>query len=217
MCRKGWLVGFATLAGLLGPSVVGGSAFAATVPPAPTLTGENLTAPSGLINVSCGNTGEFTFTVSGTATGPYTGAFTASGSGTVYPFNALASFTETFTISSPTGQVTGTKTISAPESSGLEVCYQDPGTFIISPTTDYQATISTSQGNYTDQGTASSYSAFTGGAVSDFQESFRSSLSEPTLIAPTSVSQCKNGGWQNYPQFKNQGRCIAYVEDNSGS
>ncbi len=29
--------------------------------------------------------------------------------------------------------------------------------------------------------------------------------------APTSKDQCKNGGWRNYPQFTNQGQCIALV------
>jgi uncharacterized delta-60 repeat protein len=28
---------------------------------------------------------------------------------------------------------------------------------------------------------------------------------------PTSKDQCKNGGWHNFPQFKNQGQCIAFV------
>ena len=28
---------------------------------------------------------------------------------------------------------------------------------------------------------------------------------------PTTAEQCKNGGWHNYPQFKNQGQCIAFV------
>jgi hypothetical protein len=28
---------------------------------------------------------------------------------------------------------------------------------------------------------------------------------------PTIKEQCKNGGWHNYPQFKNQGQCIAFV------
>ncbi len=30
-------------------------------------------------------------------------------------------------------------------------------------------------------------------------------------VAPTSQSQCKNGGWRSYPQFKNQGQCISFV------
>jgi hypothetical protein len=29
--------------------------------------------------------------------------------------------------------------------------------------------------------------------------------------APTSKQQCKNGGWRNFPQFKNEGLCIAFV------
>jgi hypothetical protein len=28
---------------------------------------------------------------------------------------------------------------------------------------------------------------------------------------PTSKDQCKNGGWRNFPQFKNEGLCIAFV------
>jgi hypothetical protein len=29
---------------------------------------------------------------------------------------------------------------------------------------------------------------------------------------PTSKDQCKNGGWRDFPQFKNQGQCVAFVE-----
>jgi hypothetical protein len=28
---------------------------------------------------------------------------------------------------------------------------------------------------------------------------------------PISKAQCKNGGWRNFPQFKNQGQCVAFV------
>ena len=28
---------------------------------------------------------------------------------------------------------------------------------------------------------------------------------------PTSKSQCLNGGWRSFPQFKNQGQCIVFV------
>jgi hypothetical protein len=28
---------------------------------------------------------------------------------------------------------------------------------------------------------------------------------------PTSKEQCQNGGWRNYPQFKNRGQCIKFV------
>jgi hypothetical protein len=29
--------------------------------------------------------------------------------------------------------------------------------------------------------------------------------------APTSKDQCKNGGWRNFPAFKNQGGCVSFV------
>jgi hypothetical protein len=29
---------------------------------------------------------------------------------------------------------------------------------------------------------------------------------------PTSKGQCKNGGWRNFPGFKNQGECVSFVE-----
>ena len=28
---------------------------------------------------------------------------------------------------------------------------------------------------------------------------------------PALEEDCKNGGWRNFPQFKNQGQCIAFV------
>jgi DNA-binding beta-propeller fold protein YncE len=33
----------------------------------------------------------------------------------------------------------------------------------------------------------------------------------PLPRMPTSKEQCKEGGWRNFPQFKNQGQCIAFV------
>ena len=32
---------------------------------------------------------------------------------------------------------------------------------------------------------------------------------------PTSKSQCLNGGWRSFPQFKNQGQCIVFVNHGS--
>jgi hypothetical protein len=43
-----------------------------------------------------------------------------------------------------------------------------------------------------------------------------SSIVVPTAAqaasVPTSKDQCKNGGWRNFPQFKNQGDCVSFVE-----
>jgi DNA-binding beta-propeller fold protein YncE len=33
----------------------------------------------------------------------------------------------------------------------------------------------------------------------------------PAPQVPTSKEQCKNGGWRNFPQFKNEGQCITFV------
>ena len=44
-------------------------------------------------------------------------------------------------------------------------------------------------------------------AQQQFDNHFQTFVS-PT---PTSKRQCKNGGWHNFPQFKNQGQCIAFV------
>jgi hypothetical protein len=30
-------------------------------------------------------------------------------------------------------------------------------------------------------------------------------------VLPTSIDQCKNGGWRNFPGFKNQGDCVSFV------
>ena len=33
-----------------------------------------------------------------------------------------------------------------------------------------------------------------------------------SAAAPTSMEQCRNGGWRAFPAFKNQGQCVAFVE-----
>jgi DNA-binding beta-propeller fold protein YncE len=38
-----------------------------------------------------------------------------------------------------------------------------------------------------------------------------SGIAVRTAGIPTSKNQCKNGDWRNYPQFKNQGQCVAFV------
>jgi hypothetical protein len=37
----------------------------------------------------------------------------------------------------------------------------------------------------------------------------------PLPRLPTSKDQCKHGGWRTFPQFKNQGQCVAFVERGS--
>jgi hypothetical protein len=87
---------------------------AATAGTPPGLGGEQLTAASTTIQ-SCtvGDAGgTFAYTVSGTATGPYPGTFTESGTATVGPLDPtfrhrVLALSGSFTIDSPTGHVTG--------------------------------------------------------------------------------------------------------------
>jgi hypothetical protein len=37
-----------------------------------------------------------------------------------------------------------------------------------------------------------------------------------TCGEPTSVEQCRNGGWRIFPEFKNQGQCVAFVKRGPG-
>src|SRR5947209_16051450 len=106
-------------------AVVGGlAAPAAAQADAVGLTGETLTGagpggPNGVptTNYTCNPTGTSSadFSVSGTATGPYPGTFTATGSVSYGPetnpsgFLFVHTFTEHFTIQSANGTVTGTK------------------------------------------------------------------------------------------------------------
>src|SRR5256885_5935224 len=104
-------------------------AMAQTAPPL-RLTGETLSsagASTFTTSASCNPNGTSTFSyqTSGAATGPYTGTYTETGTVTVGPqpivpntFSApggiVTSWTASFTITSPTGNVTGTKTLLPP-------------------------------------------------------------------------------------------------------
>jgi 6-phosphogluconolactonase len=66
--------------------------------------------------------------------------------------------------------------------------------------------------------TISQYSVAADGTLSPNSPATVAAGSNPLEIAvtplprvPTSKEQCKNGGWRNFPQFKNQGQCIAFV------
>ena len=210
--------GIAAAAGGLGLGTLGIPAASAQTSP-PTLTGEQFHVGSATGPLLCLGSGSFAFsyTVSGTATGPYAGTFTETGSGTasastLTDSGSVNSFTVTFTISSAAGQVTGTQTLI----SANDQCLVNPTIFGFDAGTSYQATIRTSGGNYTDQGTADTNPAVNNGPVA-LSESFTSSQSQATPTEPVSRNQCLNGGWQNFPQFKNQGLCVAYVAAHGGS
>ena len=77
-------------------------------------------------------------------------------------------------------------------------------------------------GVFPANGNVSQYDVDAGGALSTKSPARVAAGFRPTALAvtpaprvPTSKEQCKNGGWRNFPQFKNQGQCIAFVNHGS--
>ncbi|MGH2931528.1 MAG: hypothetical protein ACRDKK_01580 [Gaiellaceae bacterium] len=155
-------------------------------PPAPTtLQGENLVAPfSGLtVTSNCDQVGTSTvgYHAEGAATGPYPGTFVADGTITIGPqttparpptidsegtfIGSILTLTETFTITSGTTTITGTKQLTAPVTGEQERATCQNLTFFAGVTgtgriveveaaTTYQATINEPTGTSTDSGRA---------------------------------------------------------------
>jgi hypothetical protein len=171
-----------------------------------TLTGENLNGVSALGNSHACNTP--TFSVSGTATGPYAGTFTETGSWSVVPdtFGAM------FTITSGTTTIIGSKSGSLTAPGDAVSCKNTAASaFAIVTDLQYSATIHSPSGVFHDEGKSTVQAEITGAGAATLTENFTSSLAQPVLIAPTSKDQCKHGGWKAFPQFKNQGRCVSSV------
>jgi hypothetical protein len=187
-------------------------------PPA-TMTGEHFASVGGPNSVGCSTSGTFSYSASGVATGPYSGTFTETGTVTTTPITTpnfvvrATGFAATFTVYSPTGDVlvTGSKSLDTTVPNASFFCQNPSELGGGNVLTTYDATIFTPTGNYSDEGTSLIPVLFTNGPSTILLEDFTSSLLEPVLIAPTSKEQCKNGGWMNYPQFKNQGDCVSFV------
>jgi hypothetical protein len=206
--------------GLLGVAAV--PAVAVTAPP-PTLTGETFSHPGtntpGMSNMQCTTQPDGsvsgTITASGVATGPYPGTFTEQGSFAQSSSGAI-SFSATFTIDSGTTIVTGSES-----QSGLYAFLYCSPTFSSSSISgQYMANIKLASGSaYSDSGTTSvsTYQppAINPGSGASFAEYLVSSQTATTPVAPTSKSDCQNGGYQQFG-FQNQGQCIKYVNQHGG-
>ena len=136
-----------------GAALVGGAAASASTAIPPTLTGESFRTSQGTGSTSgadftCtsflgGST--LTFSVSGTATGPYPGTFIETGTFSTSTLNA------SFTITSGSTTVTGTKTLSGtPQWACQSVDIDDVACCDMS----YTARIHTPTGDFLDHGTA---------------------------------------------------------------
>lgn len=233
--RTGRLIALIALVGSLSLA----AAAQAQSTPAPSLSGENLTefGTAEVTSADCEEGpigvyhGTFSYEASGTAAGPYSGTFHETGTVTISDSpsqtNDVVGFTAEFTIDSPLGLVTGTKTLGTeddPLSQGI--CSEPEG-----PTGGFQthsagfsnarytATITFEDGSKcTDSGSAivgfnhNLAAPPSGPRLGEFQEIFASDNPDgciPTL--PTSKDDCKKGGWKRYGVFKNQGDCVSFV------
>jgi hypothetical protein len=152
-----------------------------------------------------GNEGSFNFSVSGTATGPFPGTFTESGSFTTLRSGFISDFSSTFAITSTAGTVTGSKVVTG--ELGQASCSFLGGAVEVSTTnlaTTYAATLNGAQRT---TGTATvSILGLLGVGAPIFSESFASA----GTVQLTSKQQCRGGGWQSFG-FKNQGDCVSFV------
>ena len=175
-----------------------------TAAAATTLTGENFASSAGQGDPG-GCARATTFSASGAASGPYVGTFTETGS-----FNGAPSVSATFSITSGTAPVTGSKS-GPPLAGGSFGCGSNGAASAFVPQERYSATIHTANANFHDEGVTRVIASITASGAVALTESFTSSLSQPVLIVPTTKAQCKKGGWRDYPQFKNQGMCVRFV------
>jgi hypothetical protein len=160
-----------------------------------------------------GNQGSLNFSLSGTASGPFPGTFTESGSFTVAVNGTVTDFSSRFTITSASGKVTGFKMLVG-NSSTAECALLSNGVGLVSSEINavYAATINKAQA---DLGTATVSVGGSTGLPPVVRESFSStSVGGPPPTTPTSKEQCKRGGWKNFGGlFKNQGQCVSFVAE----
>lgn len=181
----------AVLAALASGMVTMSSASAQVGPPV--LTGERFLSPDASgggappqVTANCNpfGTSTISFTVTGIAVGPYPGTFTESGTAVIdttnpFVFGPVTSFNASFTIDSPIGTVSGTKSlINNPIRAGdLGFCSEGAlVSFVVA--TDYQAQIDSGGATYADQGeTNAALNEPPGGlAGGAFEEDFYSNL-----------------------------------------
>lgn len=141
------------------------------------LTGESLSAadifgfPNGQISIvaNCNpaGTSTFSYSASGNAFGPFPGTFTETGTVTIGPqffapgegvaFGDVQTFSASFTIDSPLGHVTGTKSLPVSGFHGGTCVTPSPGSpfsgaTLFLPTAAYAAQITTAAGTFADSG-----------------------------------------------------------------
>jgi hypothetical protein len=230
--RRGLAIATGCSVAVLVPLVLCAPTAAAQAPP-PTLTGESLaaglfTAPAGLGSIAITSatckpaaSSSFSYQVSGPAAGPYPGTFTESGTVTMGPQNITTGFsnptalitawTVSFTITSPAGSVTGTKTLPT-GATGVGICTtasQSPvgveqyAANVVPPGLAYRAAISVSGAQFGDHGLSFpvTFNDVPATAASNnFNEGF-------TSEQVTTMQLCNQNSQANQDQVLNQQGC----------
>lgn len=206
-----------------------------------TLQGEQFTNSSyafDLTSFSCDAAGgTVSFAASGDATGPYAGTYEAVVTFTSGPLDApngdqgyrygqLTSAVETFTITSGSSIITGSKTLAQP--GGEFICRTYPAAectgleFSVTTPQDGMA-YTAAGGGVADYGTATTAAAAGGGGEGNavdcagslytFNGVFSQEFVSLAPKAPATAADCKEGGYAAFGDtFKNQGECVAFVE-----
>jgi hypothetical protein len=207
-------------------------AAAAQVPPR-TLTGESFaaglfTTPAGLGSIAVtsatcnpAGTSSFSYLVSGPATGPYPGTFTETSTVTMGPQNIpagssnptalITGWTVSFTITSPAGSVTGTKTLPT-GTTGVGICTtasQSPvgaeqyAANVVAPGLAYKATITFSGAQFGDHGLSFPVT-FNDVPATAASNNFNESLASEQV---TTTPLCNQNSQTNQDQVLNQQGC----------
>jgi hypothetical protein len=197
----------------------------------PTLTGESFSSfgPSPMVTLqttqcAMDGSGTISFTATGPATGPIPGTFTESGTIQLGPplgaVRRTLAFSATFHIDSAFAQVDGTKFVTGQPFSE-SVCGGFPGNTVvlINLVVRYEATIRPAAGGaFSDEGTSLVNASAPAGigccttlSPATFLEAFVSDLTEAVPLLPTTKDACRDGGWQLFGVFKNQGDCVSFL------
>jgi hypothetical protein len=195
------------------------SAFAASPLTGETFSGSATTTKTVACDFSQ-PTESFSFSSSGGASGPYSGTYSETGTVTLNTSEDVVGFDATFTVTSASGTVHGSKSFGAQTVGGSGFCgpqgtqNSDGSAAGLS----YTATITAPDGTFTDTGLSDaqvdSYLA-PSGRVGTLMETFTSTGFSGA--GPMAKSACKQSpGYQSFG-FKNQGQCVKSVNHSGGA
>ncbi|MEA2410400.1 MAG: hypothetical protein QOC77_961 [Thermoleophilaceae bacterium] len=187
------------------------------------LTGETFSGPAQTTTTAACDfsqaTESFSFNSTGTASGPYAGTYSESGTVTLNTNEDVVGFDATFTIASPSGNVQGSKSFGPQTVGGSGFCGPSGTENSVGSATglSYTAQITAPDGTFNDTGLSNAQveSFFAAsGRTGTLSEDF-TSTGFGSAGGPNAKSACKKGGFNGFA-FKNQGQCVKSVNQNSG-